>query len=125
MMTAQRILVVAPALDGDALAELLELDGYSALVAGPREARLKAKRYRPDIVIADIVYPTIDGLTLLRGLEELEPKPRLIMVSARRATALEQLGVTMLVKPVDLNLLWHTLVGMRPSSPPPALRASA
>src|SRR5207253_9790492 len=82
---------------------------------GP-EALNKARAHRPDVVLLDIVLPTVDGYEVARLLGEACPdnKPYLIAVSgyrgddARRQSAAA--GIDMhLNKPVDPRHLRHIL----------------
>jgi DNA-binding response OmpR family regulator len=115
-MSAQRILVVGRPQDCAALAELMGLAGYQAERASAQAARRKALQFRPDIVVADVICPTIDGLDLLHSLEGLWPGLRTVMVSSRPSRALEALGVTCLTKPLELPLLWETLSALSHAS---------
>lgn len=106
---APSILVVGKLVDARALAELLGAEGYVTAIATAQTARPKALRFRPDIVIADVAFPTIDGMALLRSLEILQPRPTTVMVSSRPTQKLDPLGVICLSKPLDLPLLSETL----------------
>jgi CheY-like chemotaxis protein len=99
------------------LAQLLRLCGHEVMVAadGP-EALNKARAHRPDVVLLDIVLPTVDGYDVAGLLSEAFPddKPYLIAVSgyggdeARRHSAAA--GIDMhLTKPVDPRRLQHIL----------------
>lgn len=69
---------------------------------------------RPDVMTLDLVMPEYDGLHALRGVLALDPKAKIVVVSA-----LEQKNVLMdafklgatdfLVKPFDKNALAATL----------------
>ena len=46
------------------------------------EAIEKFKSLGPDAVTMDIVMPEVDGLTALRGIIELDPQAKVVMISA-------------------------------------------
>jgi CheY-like chemotaxis protein len=99
------------------LAELLRQYGHEATVAadGP-EALGKARAHRPDVVLLDIVLPTVDGYEVARLLGEAFPdnKPYLIAVSgyrgdeARRQSAAAGIDLH-LTKPLDPRRLQQIL----------------
>ena len=78
------------------------------------EAIEQYKRLRPDAVTLDLVMPEFDGLHALRGILELDPQARVVVVSA-----LEQKNILMdafklgaadfIVKPFDKKALIATL----------------
>jgi diguanylate cyclase (GGDEF)-like protein len=89
--------------------EVLEGVGYAvAEAAGGVEAQTEAKRFRPDLVVLDVMMPDVDGFTLAQRLREelstvLTP---VIFLSARGRTADKvrafKLGAEdYLVKPFD------------------------
>lgn len=124
-MTTRRILVVANMLDARALAELLSVEGYLTEVASFQSAKRRALQFRPDVVIADVAYPTIDGLSLLRDVQATDPLPHTIMVSSRPTHTLEALGVTCLSKPLDLSLLSRRLLELTAPEVPAASHVPA
>ncbi len=61
--------------------------GFRVVVAeGGRDALQKAEEYRPDVVILDIVMPDLDGIEVMRELQERRPVP-VILLTARGSTA--------------------------------------
>jgi CheY-like chemotaxis protein len=108
-MAAPRILVVGARQDSCALAELLEMAGYVTARASTRNTRRVAQQFRPDIVVADVAYPAIDGRVLLDDLQPLEPSPRVVMVTSRPTSSVAGTLVNCLTKPLDLPLLWAML----------------
>jgi CheY-like chemotaxis protein len=113
-----RVLVVEDHRDtAKCLAQLLRLCGHEVALApdGP-DALASAQARRPDVVLLDIVLPTMDGYEVARRLADLysSAKPYLIAVSGysgdegrRQSTAA---GIDMhLTKPVDPRRLRHIL----------------
>jgi two-component system response regulator DesR len=67
-----------------ALATLLEIEEDLAVVARARDGREAlelARAERPDVVVTDIEMPRMTGLELAVALTELEPRPRVIIVT--------------------------------------------
>ncbi|HLE82977.1 MAG TPA: response regulator transcription factor [Thermoanaerobaculia bacterium] len=67
-----------------ALATLLEIEEDLAVVARARDGREALELARaelPDVVVTDIEMPRMTGLELAVALKELEPRPRVIIVT--------------------------------------------
>jgi two-component system response regulator DesR len=67
-----------------ALATLLEIEEDLAVVARARDGRealALARSERPDVVVTDIEMPEMTGLELALELKELEPRPKVIIVT--------------------------------------------
>jgi two-component system response regulator DesR len=67
-----------------ALATLLEIEEDLAVVARARDGRealALARSERPDVVVTDIEMPEMTGLDLALALKELEPRPKVIIVT--------------------------------------------
>jgi two-component system response regulator DesR len=67
-----------------ALATLLEIEEDLAVVARARDGREAlelALAERPDVVVTDIEMPRMTGLELAVALKEVEPRPRVIIVT--------------------------------------------
>jgi len=67
-----------------ALATLLEIEEDLAVVGRARDGRealALARSERPDVVVTDIEMPEMTGLELAVALKELEPRPRVIIVT--------------------------------------------
>ena len=61
--------------------------GFRVVVAeGGRDALKKAEEYRPDVVVLDIVMPDLDGIEVMRELQERRPVP-VILLTAKGSTA--------------------------------------
>lgn len=68
-----------------ALSELLEAEGFDVLPFGSGEAAwsaIEAGQARPDIVIADVRMPGMDGVALLKRIKDRFPALPVILVSA-------------------------------------------
>jgi DNA-binding NtrC family response regulator len=97
------------------LSELVGSWGFSTDVAADgAEGLSKAKEFRPQVIIADLVMPRMDGLGLLTGLEQDLDHLAVVMLSAKGsiATAVEAMkkgAFDFLTKPVDTEQLRQVL----------------
>jgi DNA-binding response OmpR family regulator len=80
----KRILVVDDERDVRTLvAHILVDQGYEVDQAGDgREALDKIQASRPDLVVLDLMMPDVDGWQVLRELQALEVRPRVVVLSA-------------------------------------------
>jgi two-component system chemotaxis response regulator CheY len=46
------------------------------------EAIELARKYQPDIITLDITMPEMDGIMAIRGIKEVSPESKILMVSA-------------------------------------------
>jgi two-component system chemotaxis response regulator CheY len=53
-----------------------------AEAADGAQAIERYREFRPDVVALDLVMPTYDGLHALRGIRELDPSAKVLVVSA-------------------------------------------
>ncbi len=82
-MNALRILVVDDDKDAaDSLAKLVGLSGHDsrATYDGASALRL-AEEYQPDVVMADLAMPGVNGLTLAKSLSSRPSPPHLVAIS--------------------------------------------
>lgn len=125
-----KILVVD---DEDAMREVLQvrLEGRGfdvRLAADAAEAGMKAKTFRPDLVISDVVMPNISGLELLKSLKAGDPGRCVIMMTAHGTVemaveAMKEGAQDFLTKPLDYSKLAEILSSvqerLRKSQEPP------
>ncbi|HEV2529519.1 MAG TPA: response regulator [Thermomicrobiales bacterium] len=84
------------------LTEILEEEGYRVRVAGDGEAALEEiSRSRPDLVVADIMMPRLNGLSLAANLRSL-PHPIPVVLMSAAVTPRHQ-GITFIPKPFDID----------------------
>ncbi len=92
----------------------LTLNGYKTIGAGNGEEALKAmESVLPDLVIADVMMPVMDGWQLTQAVREAWPMMPIILVTARDTLEDKRTGFAAgaddyLTKPLDLDeLLLH------------------
>ncbi len=100
--------------------QLIDVDGYE--VAGEAnnglEALEKIKASSPDVVITDIRMPLMNGIDLVKGVMEINPRTHFIVISGYRefeyAKSALQLGVQdYLLKPIKQSELNQILLKIR------------
>ncbi|CAN5592891.1 response regulator transcription factor [soil metagenome] len=65
----------------------LKEEGFRVVTAENGEMALRqAEEYRPDVVVLDIVMPDLDGIEVMRQLQERRPVP-VILLTAKGSTA--------------------------------------
>ncbi|MCB9283780.1 MAG: sigma-54-dependent Fis family transcriptional regulator [Lewinellaceae bacterium] len=98
-----------------AFREILEFQEYKVEEAGDGvDALVKAKQWKPDVVIMDIKMPKMDGMEALEKLQEKFPDLPVIMISghANIDTAVEAVkkgAFDFIAKPPDLNRVLITV----------------
>lgn len=96
-----------------ALSDALETEGYE--VRGARDGidALEAiGQRRPDLIITDLLMPTMTGFELLAALHDdpqLATIPTLIITAGRSPEASETPGSVVLPKPLDLDRLMRAI----------------
>jgi CheY-like chemotaxis protein len=96
-----------------ALSDALEMEGYE--VRGARDGidALEAiGQRRPDLIITDLLMPTMTGFELLAALHDdpqLATIPTLIITAGRSPEASETPGSVVLPKPLDLDRLMRAI----------------
>lgn len=113
-MSGSTVLIIE---DDHALAEVisynLEREGYDVLQAHDGEEGLnKAKLKSPDIIILDLMLPTLDGLEVCRRLraEPSKRNPRILMLTAKAEESDQLIGFALgaddyVTKPFSVKVL--------------------
>ena len=89
----------------------LSMNGFHALPAGHGEEALEVMdSVQPDLVIADVMMPVMDGWELTKELRQAYPRLPIILVTARDTLEDKRTGFTAgaddyLTKPVELDEL--------------------
>lgn len=102
------------------LTELLEDEGYHVMSAYDGVDALELVRaHAPDLVLADIMMPRLDGLALLSSLHESNATLPVVLMSAAVTPLTHE--VPYISKPFDLeellNVLAHELAGRHGTNP--------
>jgi len=89
---------------GMGLAQILEQDGHQVTwFEDPEQAVAVIERQAPDLLIADIHMPKLDGLTLLRQIRQQYPAMRQILITgqlhAHQRDEVLAIGATIVSKP--------------------------
>jgi DNA-binding NtrC family response regulator len=72
----------------ETLAQILEMSGFRAIPLFSGESALEQVSVRcPDMVITDVVMPTLNGIDMAKQLLKLCPTTRVILISGQAATA--------------------------------------
>ena len=88
----------------DLLTDLLQDEGYHVLRASDGQAALEIlSQQLPDLVVADVMMPRIDGMRLLALIREQNRNLPVILMSA--AVTPQSDDVTFLRKPFDIDVL--------------------
>ncbi len=91
----------------DILELLLREWGYETESARDgQEALAKAEKWRPAVVISDVVMPKLDGLDLLRALKKSVPRCEIILITAQGSIdsaviAMKEGAADYITKPID------------------------
>ncbi|HEV2106770.1 MAG TPA: response regulator [Thermomicrobiales bacterium] len=92
----------------DLLTDLLEEEGYRVKRAYDGIAALEAiDRQIPDLVLADVMMPRLDGLALVGSLRERGLTIPIILMSA--AVTPRYSDVTFVPKPFDIDHVLHVI----------------
>ena len=108
----------------DALVLALELEGYTVSAQPDGERALHAyDEFAPDVLILDVMMPTIDGLTVCRRLRARKVTTPILVLTARdqvsdRVTGLDAGADDYVVKPFSLDELLARLPRSCAGTPP-------
>lgn len=89
--------------------EYLEIKGIRVIARGHdgREAVELYEKLRPDVIFLDIMMPHYDGFYALEHIQRLDPKAKIIMVTAdltsSTARRLEESSVVIVYKPYEFD----------------------
>lgn len=63
---------------------ILEKNGYKVVGEAEHgsEAIIKYHELKPDLVTMDVTMPEMDGITALKAIKKMDPKARIVMISA-------------------------------------------
>jgi len=95
----------------DSLARALDLEGYEVLTAADGAEALRVTREEhPDVLVLDVMMPSVDGLTVCRVLRFEKDRTPILMLTARTETTDRVAGLDAgaddyLAKPFDLDEL--------------------
>lgn len=93
----------------------LEAEGFVTLLAGDGETALRRiVEERPDVVLLDVMMPVIDGWGVLERLALMDPRPRVILLTAKSSdrdlSKARELGADeYITKPFDPDMLLRTI----------------
>lgn len=112
---ARRVLVVEDnASVRQFLASLLKRAGHVVLEAkSGREGLEFSEKWQPHLVIADIMLPDVDGLTMARKIKESRKTAPIMLLSAFKTAVYEQqareIGAAYVSKPIETEALLETV----------------
>lgn len=99
--------------------ELLELNDIVVLAIGNngKDAIELYQKFRPDIVLMDVRMPNYDGIYGLENIRELDPKSKIIMITAESNDGTIQRindlkASALILKPFDATKLFKTIDGL-------------
>jgi DNA-binding response OmpR family regulator len=100
----------------DALKEFLSMKGYEVSTAQDGQTALRRlKKYKPQIVLLDVIMPGMNGIEVLQEIKKIDPKIGVIMVTVvtdedQAKKTLELGAYDYITKPVDLNYLENVVL---------------
>ena len=106
-------------------AMFLQERGYEVATASSgTEALAQLERFRPDVVLLDVVMPGLSGLDVLKLARERAFPPRVIMITATddlqvAQQALQEGAEAYMCKPVSFDELERAISRIYPAQRPP------
>lgn len=100
----------------EAIAAFLEKNAKKIYMAGNGQVGFEMfQKYRPDIVIADIQMPVLNGLEMSEKIREISPQTPIIITTAFHDDFIYlksiDIGVDkFILKPININVLLHSLL---------------
>jgi len=106
-----RVIIVDDEFDvSEVLCEFLKIKRIEVVGRGKNgnDAYELYKKFKPDVVLMDLVMPNYDGFYGLKKIRELDPKSKIMIISASLTTSyvkrLLELNIDSIsLKPYDLN----------------------
>jgi CheY-like chemotaxis protein len=101
----------------DTLVNILNGEGHQAIATSSGSCALEwATRFRPDLIVSDVVMPGLSGIDTAKAILKSFPDCRIILFSGQAAstdllagTRDEGYSFEMLAKPVDPDVLLDTI----------------
>jgi len=129
---AARLLVVDDEPDiVELLSASLKYHGYEVATAGSgRQAMEEARRFRPDMILLDVMMPELDGFDVLRRLRGEGTRTPVLFLTARDATEDKIKGLTLggddyVTKPFSLSEILARIQAVLRRTADPATTAAA
>ena len=117
MTESNRVVIVDDNEDiTDVFSDILEIGGFEVMGVGHdgNDAISLYKKHKPDIIFLDVMMPTVDGIQALKEIKKINPKSKVVMVTADNSThtinELEKHGATtIIVKPFKIEVVFETI----------------
>jgi DNA-binding NtrC family response regulator len=101
----------------DTLVDILKGEGYTAIsISNGKSAVEWSEKFQPDIVVSDVVMPSLSGIDTAKAILERLPKCRIILFSGQAASVdlvskakAEGYSFEVLAKPVDPDALLNKI----------------
>ena len=104
----------------EVFSEFLDLKGIEVVAKGydGKEAVEAYKKFKPDIVLMDVMMPIYDGFYAIEKIREIDAKAKIIMVTAdlsvKTKERLKELDVSgVIFKPYDIDRVLDVIYSMQ------------
>ena len=104
----------------EVFSEFLELKGIEVIAKGHdgKEAVEAYEKFKPDIVLMDVMMPVYDGFYAIDGIRKKDPEAKIIMVTAdlsvKTKEKLKELNVAgVIFKPYDIDRVLDVIHSMQ------------